>query len=95
MEYSERVEPGKYGFYLVFGCFMAVMSIVMMTHIFDHIALIINGKTINPFLDAFLDIIQASRAKFLSIVVFCLIGFYFLYCAQKGNIKVGLRFYQA
>ncbi len=54
MAYSERVEPGKYAVYLVFGCFMAVMSIVMITHIFDHIALIINNKTINPFLDTVL-----------------------------------------
>lgn len=60
---------------------MVCMSIIMMTHIFDHIALIINNKTVNPFLDTVLIVIQASRAKFLSIVLFCLIGFYFLYCA--------------
>ena len=37
---------------LIFGCFMAVMSIIMMVHIFNHIALIVDGKTVRPFMPA-------------------------------------------
>jgi hypothetical protein len=72
---------------------MAVMSIIMMVHIFNHIALIVDGKTVRPFLNAMLEQIETSFAKFLGIVVFCLLGYYYLACAQKGNISIGLRFY--
>lgn len=91
--YNERVEPCKYTGYLIFGIFMAIMSILMMVHIFNHIALIVNNKTVNPFLDKMLQDIQASKASFTGIIVFCYLGYYFLLCAQMGNIKIGLRFY--
>lgn len=53
--YSERVEPCKYIGYLVFGIIMACMSIVMMVHIFNHIALIVDNKTVDPFLNKMLE----------------------------------------
>jgi hypothetical protein len=55
MEYQDRVEPCKHTGYLVFGCFMAAACIVMMTHIFNHIALIVDDKTSAPFLNAMLE----------------------------------------
>ena len=94
MEYKDRVEPCQYTFYLLFGLFMLGMCIVVMTHIFDYVALTVNGLPIAPFLNQWLERIQSNnKSEFIAIVVFCFIGYYILYCAHKGHTKVGLRFY--
>lgn len=94
MEYKERVEPCKYIGYLMFGLIMLAMNLVMITHIFNYVALEQNGKRqITPFLNQMLEKCQSSQARFLAIVVFSLIGYYYLYCSHKGHTKSGLRFY--
>jgi hypothetical protein len=87
------VEPCEYYGYLAFGILMAIMSILMMTHIFRHIVLIVDGKTMGPFLETPLVYMRETYAQFLAIVFQCLIGFYFLYCTHKGQCKIGQRFY--
>jgi hypothetical protein len=52
MEYKDRVEPCKYVGYLLFGLVMLGMNFVMITHIFDYVALEQNGKRqLTPFLN--------------------------------------------
>lgn len=69
MEYGERVEPCEYNFYLAFGIFMGLMSILMMIHIFRHIALVVDEKTMGPFLETPLLDIRDSYASFICIVL--------------------------
>lgn len=51
MDYQDRVEPCKYTGYLIFGLVMLAMNFLMITHIFDYVALEQNGKSIRPFLN--------------------------------------------
>lgn len=56
MEYKNRVEPCKYVGYLLFGLVMLGMNFVMITHIFDYVALEQNGKRqLTPFLNQMLE----------------------------------------
>lgn len=93
MAYQDRVEPCKYTGYLIFGLVMLAMNFLMITHIFSYVSLSQNEKPIRPLLDQMLEKTQASQARFLSIVVFCILGYYYLYCTHKGHTKSGLRFY--
>jgi hypothetical protein len=43
MEYNERVEPCQYTFYLMFGLVMLAMNFLLITHIFEYVALELNG----------------------------------------------------
>lgn len=52
--YNERVEPCYYVFLLIAGIGAALVSVLMMVHIFLSVALLVDSKTVNPFLNTFL-----------------------------------------
>ena len=93
MEYEDRVEPCKYTFYLVLGCFNAVMSIVFMMHIYKHILMKVEGKTSDPFLDNWMVDMLESDYRNLGFYLFCCLGYYVYFAAMKGLYSSGLRFY--
>lgn len=95
IEYKTRVEPCRYIGYLIFGIFFTFMSINTVCHLFPHILLIFDGKTKYSYLDGLLQYIDSEpKATYVATFLFIFFGTYFLLCAQFGNIKVGLRFYQ-
>ena len=52
--YNERVEPCYYIFLLIAGMGAALVSVLMMVHIFLSVALLVDNKSVNPFLNTFL-----------------------------------------
>ncbi len=52
--YNESVEPCYYVFLLIAGMGAALVSVLMMVHIFLAVALLVDNKTVNPFLNTFL-----------------------------------------
>ena len=75
------------------GIVLAVFSLLMIIHVFNYMALMVDNKTIDPFLNTMLEQIEASPVRFLSVLVFCFIGYYCYFAAAMGNIKFGLRFF--
>jgi len=90
--YSSKVEPCKFFFYLVFGIVMAIFSIVFIVHIFCYVIVQKNNGPVDPVLNTMLVLIEQSAVKFAAIPIFILMGYYFLFCAHKGNVKLGMRF---
>lgn len=71
---------------------MGIFSIVFMIHIFCYLVIFKpSGVASNTFFNNMLTLIYNSSAKYLAIPVFCSMGYYWLFCAQKGNVKLGLR----
>jgi len=67
----------------------------MLTHFFCYVALKVDGKTIRPFLNRFLEDIQIDVAggAFIASLLLVFFGYYLVISALKGNIKFGLRFF--
>jgi len=72
-------------------CF--IISLILIVHLFLFLLLKVNGKPIKPFLNAVLEKIETSNASFFSTVLFAFIGYYLMFCAIKGNVKLGMRFF--
>lgn len=51
------------------------------------------SKVTNQFLNNMLFKMQTSPVFFFTIVVFIVMGYYVLFSATKGNIKLGMRFF--
>jgi len=51
------------------------------------------NKVTNQFLNNMLYKMQASRVYFFTIIVFLAMGYYILFSATKGNVKLGMRFF--
>jgi len=62
----------------------AIVSVLMMVHIFLAVALFVDKKTVNPFLNTFLLITESSAVAFLAPVLFVIFGYYFFFCAWEG-----------
>lgn len=91
--YASKVEPCRFFFYLVLGIVMAIWSLMFIVHIFCYlVALKPSGVASNPFYNQMLSLIETSAVQFAAIPIFILCGYYFLFCAHKGNIKLGMRF---
>lgn len=78
---------------MITGILVAGLSVIILTHLFCYVALKVDGKTIRPFLNRFLENIQIDVSAFLSSVLLIFIGYYLVLAALKGNIKFGLRFF--
>ena len=87
------MEPCKFVFYLMFGILMAIASVIFITQIFTDMIVLKGSKVTNQFLNNMLFRMQESPVYFLTIVVFILMGYYVLFSATKGNIKLGMRFF--
>lgn len=91
--YNQKVEPLKYSMMLVLAIFMAILSVLMIIHTFCYIALKVDGKTVEPFLNDMLERIEVSRVGFLASVLMVCFGLFLTLCAVRGNVKLGLRFF--
>lgn len=49
------MEPLKYSMMLVLAIFMAAISVLVIIHTFCYIALKVDGKTVEPFLNDMLE----------------------------------------
>lgn len=91
--YSSRVEPCRFVCYLIFGILMGIASLIFVIHIFCYLVTMLkNGVPSDPFLNSMLSKVEASVVQFAAIPMLIISGYYFLFCAQKGNIKLGMRF---
>jgi len=66
---------------------------MIVVHLFLNLILQTNGKPFLPFINKFLELIEQSKASFFATVLFALIGYYLMFCAFKGNVKLGMRFF--
>lgn len=91
--YSKKVEPLKFLCYLIWGIFMGILSILFIVHIFCYLVVFNQFKVSSqPFFNNMLAMMEDSVMSFAAIPIFLLMGYYFLFCAHKGNIKLGMRF---
>lgn len=72
---------------------MGLMSILAMAHIFRHIIMVVDGKTMGPFLETPLISLNESQVPFISTIGITIIGLYLLFSVHKGHNKLGQRFY--
>jgi LMBR1 domain-containing protein 1 len=70
-----------------------IISLVMIVHLFLYVLLKVNNKSVKPFLNTMLEKIEVSNASFFATVLFAFIGYYLMFCAIKGNVKLGMRFF--
>ena len=91
--FSSKVEPLIYSFKLVVAIIMAAISVVLIIHTFMYVALKVDGKTVNPFLNDLLEQIETGPVGFLSSVLLVAIGLFLMVCTLRGNVKLGLRFF--
>jgi len=82
--FNEYVEPCYYVFLLIAEICAALVSVLMIIHIFLAVALLVDKKTLNPFLNTFLLITEKSTVAFLAPVLFVIFGYYFFFCAKQG-----------
>lgn len=92
-QYRKKVEPCWYAMMLILGILCLIISLILIVHLFLYVLLKVNSKSIKPFLNTVLEDIENSNASFFATVLFAFIGFYFMFCAIKGNVKIGLRFF--
>lgn len=92
-EYKKNVEPIKYALKLVLAIFVAAISVLLVVHTFAYVALKVDGKEIEPFLNDMLEKIETSPLGFLATVFLVATGFFLMVCALRGNVKLGLRFF--
>jgi hypothetical protein len=72
---------------------MGILSILFIVHIFCYLVVFNQFKVSSqPFFNNMLAMMEDSVMSFAAIPIFLLMGYYFLFCAHKGNIKLGMRF---
>jgi len=72
---------------------MGIFSVLFITQIFSDMIILKGNKTTNQFLNNMLFLIQQSPVFFFAIIIFILMGYYILFSASKGNVKLGMRFF--
>jgi LMBR1 domain-containing protein 1 len=92
-QYRKKVEPCWYVLKLILGILCLLISLILIVHLFLYVLLKVDGKSVKPFLNTVLEDIENSNASFFATVLFAFIGYYFMICAIKGNVKLGLRFF--
>ena len=91
--YNTKVEPIKYSCKLLLAIVVAAVSILMIVHTFCYVALKVDGKEVEPFLNDGLERIEDSALGFLASVALSAIGLFLIACALRGNVTLGLRFF--
>jgi hypothetical protein len=72
---------------------MGILSVLFIVHIFCYLVVFNQFKVASqPFFNNMLAMMEDSVMSFAAIPLFLLMGYYFLFCAHKGNIKLGMRF---
>ena len=87
------VEPIKYWCKLFLAILVIACSVILIIHTFCYVALKVDGKEVEPFLNDMVEKMEISRVGFLAPVTLSAIGLFFVICAIRGNVKMGLRFF--
>lgn len=91
--YNTKVDPCYYAALLALAVFALFLTIWFMVFTFMNVALKVKDRIINPMMDGYLVTIEKSPVSFFSTLLIIFTGFYFVYAAFKGNVKLGLRFF--
>lgn len=91
--YNKRVEPLKYTCKLLLAIFMFAVSVIVIIHTFCYVALKVDGREVEPFLNDLVERVEISPLNFLASVIIIAIGMFLVITALHGNIKLGLRFF--
>ena len=70
-----------------------ILSVLVIIHTFCYVALKVDGREVEPFLNDLVERLQVSVLGFLSTVIIVTIGLFLVIAALNGNIKLGLRFF--
>lgn len=76
---------------LILGLVCIILSLIVIIHIFCYNLLRINGRPVQPFLNAFLESLENSSVSVLATVLFAFIGYYLMLATIKGNVRIGMR----
>lgn len=63
----------------------------MVIHMFVYVILKIDDRPVHPFINNLLEEIEVSKASVFATVLFACIGYYFMFAAIKGNVRIGMR----
>ena len=92
-QYNRKVEPMKYSCKLILAILLFFLSVLVIVHSFCYVALKVDGREVEPFLNFFLEELEQSVLGFIATVLLIVIGLYIIIAALNGNIKLGLRFF--
>ena len=92
-QYNRKVEPLKYSCKLCTAVLMFILSVLIIIHTFCYVALKVDGREVEPFLNDLVERLQVSVLGFLATVIVVVIGGFMVIAALNGNIKLGLRFF--
>ena len=70
-----------------------VISVITIIHTFCYVVLIVDDRTVEPFLNDLVERLEISPLGFLSTVIMIAMGLFLCIAALNGNIKLGLRFF--
>ena len=87
----KKVEPLVYCLKLIFGIFLAIISVLWFFHILLYNIIVINGSPASPFFNDILNKIEVSNVSVVATVIFEGLALFLLFAAIKGNIKFGVR----
>lgn len=76
---------------LILGFCCIIISIIMVIHMFVYVILKIDDRPVHPFINNLLEDIEVSKASVIATVLFAFIGYYFMFAAIKGNVRIGMR----
>ena len=92
-QYNRKVEPLKYSCKLITAVLMFILSVLIIIHTFCYVALKVDGREVEPFLNDLVERLQISVLGFLATVIVVVVGGFMIIAALNGNIKLGLRFF--
>ncbi len=85
------MEPLVYVLKLLLGIICIVISLILMIHIFCYLLLKVDGRPVHPFINNLLEGLENSKVSVLATILFAFIGYYMMFAAMKGNVRVGMR----
>ena len=72
---------------------MFAISVLLVVHTFCYVALKVDSKTVEPFLNDMIEKLESTPVGFLASVLLVTFGIFLMICAMRGNVKLGLRFF--
>jgi LMBR1 domain-containing protein 1 len=90
-QYKHKVEPLLYVLKLIMGIVCFIISMIIVIHLFCYILLKMDDRPVLPFLNDLLEGLESSSVSVLATILFAFIGYYLMFAAIKGNVRVGMR----
>ena len=92
-QYNRKVEPLKYTCKLILAIILFILSVLVIIHTFCYVALKVDGREVEPFLNDIVETLELSVLGFMATCILVLVGLFIVVAALNGNIKLGLRFF--